>query len=54
MQAREAADIFGLEAAFRLTAHFFARHVYEPRGITPPESRAAFVAALKRRADAAA
>jgi len=44
----EAADGQGLAAAFRLTAYFFGRHVYEPRGITAPVAREAFVrAALK-------
>lgn len=51
--AREAADLAALEDAFRMTAHFFARHVYEPRGIGVPESRAAFMAALRRRSSAA-
>lgn len=35
-----------ISAAFRMTGHFFARHVYEPRGITVPEARASFLAAL--------
>jgi len=47
---KSGADISGdgeaLTAAFRLTGHFFARHVYEPRGITAPDSRAGFLAAL--------
>lgn len=47
-QAREAADIAALDAAFRLTSHFFARHVYEPRGMNVPESRAAFLTAVRR------
>jgi len=46
--AREEADLAALEAAFRLTSHFFARHVYEPRGINVPESRAAFIIAVRR------
>lgn len=37
-----------VNAAFRLTGFFLARHVYEPRGITAPESRASFLAALLR------
>jgi DNA repair protein RecO (recombination protein O) len=37
-----------LDAAFRLTGYFLGRHVYEPRGIEEPQSRAAFLAALKR------
>jgi len=35
-------------AAFRLTGFFFGRHVYEARGIEPPEARAAFLSALSR------
>jgi len=45
---REAAE--DLAAAFRLTGFFLARHVYEPRGIAPPDARArllAIVAAAK-------
>jgi len=34
--------------AFRLTGFFFGRHVYEARGIEPPEARAAFLSALGR------
>ncbi len=53
MPSVEAADRQGLESAFRLTAFFLHRHVYEPRGIPPPGSREAFVqaalAALARR-----
>lgn len=41
-------DRQALEDAFRLTGFFFARHVWEPRGIEPPDTRAGFVAALKR------
>ena len=38
----------GLDAAFRLTAYFLHRHVYDPRGIPMPSARAGFVeAALK-------
>lgn len=33
-------------AGFRLTSFFLTRHVFEPRGLTPPEARAALVAAL--------
>ncbi|MBX3595940.1 MAG: DNA repair protein RecO [Rhizobiaceae bacterium] len=46
--ARETADMLTLESAFRMTSHFFARHVYEPRGIGVPESRASFLAAVRR------
>ena len=51
--AREGADVASIEEAFRMTAHFFARHVYEPRGMNVPEARAAFLAALRRRGSAA-
>jgi DNA repair protein RecO (recombination protein O) len=34
-----------IAAGFALTGHFLARHVYEPRGLAPPETRAAFIAA---------
>ena len=37
-----------IDAAFRLTGFFFGRHVYEARGIEPPEARAAFLSALSR------
>ncbi|MDN5928047.1 MAG: DNA repair protein RecO [Hyphomicrobiales bacterium] len=37
-----------IDAAFRLTGFFFGRHVYEARGIEPPEARAAFLSALRR------
>lgn len=40
-----AADI---DAAFRMTGYFFARHVYEPRGMAEPESRAGFLAAIRK------
>lgn len=42
------ADEAAMEDAFRLTGFFFARHVYEPRGIEPPEARAGFLAALRK------
>ncbi|WP_274630682.1 DNA repair protein RecO [Arvimicrobium flavum] len=42
------ADRAALEDAFRLTGFFLDRSVYEPRGIAPPESRAAFLGALAR------
>jgi len=45
---RAAADAIAVAQAFRLTGFFFARHVYEPRGIPMPVAREAFiVAALK-------
>jgi DNA repair protein RecO (recombination protein O) len=37
-----------IDQAFRLTGFFFGRHVYEARGIEPPEARAAFLSALGR------
>jgi DNA repair protein RecO (recombination protein O) len=37
-----------IDAAFKLTGFFFGRHVYEARGIEPPEARAAFLSALSR------
>ena len=40
-----AADIL---AGFRLTEYFLARHVYEPRGIAPPDARARFLALVGR------
>lgn len=36
-----------LIAAFRLTGFFLARHVYEPRGITPPEARERLVGLIE-------
>ncbi len=46
--ARLRADSAELDQAFRLTGYFLARHVYEPRGVSEPEARAAFLAALAR------
>lgn len=42
------ADRTTMEQAFRLTDFFFARHVYEPRGLQPPEARAGFLNALRK------
>src|SRR3569832_199709 len=42
------ADAAALEDAFRLSGFFFTRHVYEPRGLEPPDARAGFLAALRR------
>ena len=42
------ADPAALEEAFRLTGFFFARHVYEPRGMAPDEARNGFIGALRR------
>ena len=41
-------DERALDDAFRLTGFFFERHVYEPRGIEPPDTRAGFLSALRR------
>jgi DNA repair protein RecO (recombination protein O) len=46
--AREAADLAGIEAAFRLTGFFLRRHVYEPRALTEPEARAGFLGAVRK------
>ena len=42
------ADPPGLDSAFRLTGFFLTRHVYEPRGISEPEARGSFLAALRK------
>jgi DNA repair protein RecO (recombination protein O) len=41
-------DMAALDDAYRLTGYFLNRHVYEPRGITEPESRAGFLGALRK------
>jgi len=41
-------DMATIEQAFRLTEFFFARHVYEPRGLSSPEARAGFLNALRK------
>lgn len=41
-------DTEALAQAFALTGFFLHRHVYEPRGLTEPEARGGFVAAVKR------
>jgi DNA repair protein RecO (recombination protein O) len=46
--SRERAGLGGVDEAFRLTGYFFARHVYEPRGLSEPEARAGFLAAVRR------
>ncbi len=48
------ADQAAIDQAFRLTGYFFARHVYEPRGLTEPEARTGFIAAVRRHAAAPA
>jgi DNA repair protein RecO (recombination protein O) len=42
------ADAADVAAGFALTEFFLLRRVYEPRGLTLPEARAAFVAAVAR------
>ncbi len=37
-----------LSNSFRLTGHFLARHVWEPRGIGEPPARASFLAAVTK------
>lgn len=44
----EAPDRAALAAGFRLTGHFLARHVWDPRAMSPPDTRAGFIAALER------
>lgn len=41
-------DVAAMADAFALTAHFLNRHVYEPRGMKQPDTRAGFVAAVRR------
>jgi DNA repair protein RecO (recombination protein O) len=41
-------DAGDVAAGFALTEFFLLRRVYEPRGLTLPEARAAFVAAVAR------
>jgi DNA repair protein RecO (recombination protein O) len=48
---REAADLPGIEAAFRLTGFFLARHVYEPRALAAPEARTGFLNAVRKALD---
>lgn len=44
------ADAGGIEAGFRMTAYFFERDVYQPRGLRQPDARAGLLAALRREA----
>ena len=37
-----------LDAGFALAGHFLTRHVYQPRGISPPHDRASFIRAVHR------
>ncbi|MCX8280554.1 DNA repair protein RecO [Phyllobacterium sp. 0TCS1.6C] len=48
-----AASLPELVDAFRLTAFFFSRHVWEPRAQKPPEARDGFLNALARSLQAA-
>ena len=42
------ADPRQVDEAFRLTAFFFARDVYEPRGLSEPEARIGFLSAWRK------
>ena len=42
------AAIEDILAGFRLSGHFLARHVWEPRAVTPPATRDGLIAALSR------
>jgi DNA repair protein RecO (recombination protein O) len=44
------ADEAALTQAYRMSGHFLARDVLDPRGLPMPESRAAFLSALRRAA----
>jgi len=44
----------GLAEGFALTGFFLARHVLEPRGLSLPEAREQFIAAITRRVPSAA
>lgn len=37
-----------LHSGFALSGHFLARHVWEPRGMRPPDARAGFINAVAR------
>lgn len=37
-----------IDEGFRMTGYFLGRHVYEPRGLAPPEARAGFIQAVTR------
>jgi DNA repair protein RecO (recombination protein O) len=52
--SRARPDAEAVAEAFHLTGYFLARHVYEPRGLPPPEARAAFLGLVTRQRDAAA
>lgn len=44
-------DAIAIQQAMDLTGHFLIRHVYGPRGITAPDARGGFIAAVLRRLD---
>jgi DNA repair protein RecO (recombination protein O) len=46
--AGQRGSVSEIAEAFRLTGFFFGRHVYEARGMEPPQARAAFLSALAR------
>lgn len=50
VEARMDAPMDALEAGFRLTGFFLARHVFEPRAIPLPEARAQMLRLLRQRA----
>ncbi|MEF2553391.1 DNA repair protein RecO [Aurantimonas sp. A2-1-M11] len=43
-----ASDADSLAAGYRMTGYFLARHVFEPRGLPEPDSRAGFLSALRK------
>ncbi|MBX3575753.1 MAG: DNA repair protein RecO [Rhizobiaceae bacterium] len=45
---RHRAEPDEVDAGFRLTSFFFARHVYEPRGLAEPEARGGLLGALRK------
>jgi DNA repair protein RecO (recombination protein O) len=49
-----APDATAFRQAFALTGYFLHRHVYEPRGITPPAARERLMALVAGNGDAAA
>ncbi len=53
-EENRAADLDSLNAAFRLTAFFLDRHVYEPRGVEAATAREGFVQAALKALKAAA
>ncbi len=42
------AGVDDLRDGFRLTGYFLARHVFEPRGVDPPDARERFIALIER------